>query len=127
VVLAGVFDGIDELLAAADLLVVPAAEGDGSLAVLEAMAAGLPVVAGDIPGNRSLVTDGRHGLLVRVEDPPTLSGAIARLLDEPQLAARLGAEGRRRATTEFSLAKMVDAHVTLFESLIHAESQQSKP
>ena len=116
----GVFDHVDELLAAADLAVLPSAGAATSLSLLEAMAAGLPVVAGDGPGNRPFVTDGREGLLVPAADTAALSGAIARLLDRPDLARRLGAAARERAAAEFSLAEAVRKHVTLFQGLIHS-------
>ena len=124
VVLAGVFDSVEELLAAADLFVLPSREEGPSLALLEAMAAGLPIVATDVPGTREPVTDGQHGLLVPGQDVDALSAAILRLLDTPELAARLGAAARDRARTRFSLAQMADAHLKLFESLTPAVPPQ---
>ncbi len=120
VVLVGVFDTVDELLAAADLFILPSSEGGGSVALLEAMAAGLPIIAGDTPGNRDVLADGREGLLVRSEDAGAVSAAVQRLLVERDLAARLGAAARERAETEFSLAKMTEGHVRLFERLVDA-------
>ena len=118
VVLVGAVDGVDELLRAADLFVLPGPQAGTSLALLEAMAAGLPIVAGDTSGNRELITDGRGGLLVPAGDSVAISAAIQRLLGEPELAARLGAAARRRAEEEFSLAQMVDRHLRLFERLL---------
>lgn len=115
--LVGSFDNVDELLAAADLFVLPSLEEGMSLALLEAMAAGLPVVATKIPANRRLVEDGRHGLLVPPEDPVPLTEAISRLLADPDLGARLGAAARHRAGTDFSLDTMIDRHLALFEQL----------
>jgi len=127
VVLAGVFDNVDELLCAADLFVLPS-RGEGmSVALLEAMAAGLPVVASDIPGNRGLVTDGQDGLLVPVGDIDALSAAIRRFLDEPDLATRLGTAARELAAGRFSLAKMADEHLELFERLIQSKAGQDSP
>jgi glycosyltransferase involved in cell wall biosynthesis len=114
VVMVGVFDQVDELLAAADLMVRPGPQPGTSLAVLEAMAASLPVVASDIPGHREWLADGRDGLLAPPDDPPAWSAAIARLVDDPELAARLGGAARQKAA-DFSLAKMADAHLTLFQ------------
>jgi glycosyltransferase involved in cell wall biosynthesis len=116
----GVFDTVDVLLAAADLLVFPALEAGTSMSLLEAMAAGLPIVASDIPGHRSLVTDNRHGLLVPPGDAAAMSAAIGRLFDVPDLAQRLGAAARERAAAEFSIARMADEHLTLFHDLISA-------
>ena len=118
VLLVGVFDTVDELFSAADLFVMPTLEGGGSLALREAMGAGLPIVAGDTPGNRAVLADGREALLAPAADPASLGAAIARLIERPDLAAQLGDAARRRAEAESSLAKMIDAHVTLFERLV---------
>jgi len=122
VVLAGVFDRIEPLLAAADLCIVPAAGSGLSMSLLEAMAAGLPVVAADTPEHRAVVAGGRDGLLVPPADPKALAAAVDRLLDDPGLAARLGTAARRRAAEEFALEKMADRHLTLFEQLIYSRA-----
>ena len=116
-VLVGTFDFVDDLLAAADLFVLPSFEEGMSLALLEAMAAGLPVVATDIAGNRRLVDDGREGLLVPPDNAPALSDALCRVLADRDLGARLGDAGRRRVGADFSLSTMVDRHVKLFEQI----------
>jgi phosphatidylinositol alpha-mannosyltransferase len=67
--------------------------------LVEAMAAGLPVVASDIPGYREVIRDGVDGLLVPPQDPEALSGAVARILEDEGLAQRLSAAGRARAGT----------------------------
>jgi len=118
VMLVGRFDEVDTLLAAADLFVLPAAEEDLSVALLEAMAAGLPPVVCDNTGNREAVESERQGLLVPPANPAALAAAIGQLIDQPSLARRLGAAAQRRVEQHFSLAKMVEAHVTLFEDLL---------
>jgi glycosyltransferase involved in cell wall biosynthesis len=110
--LIGAFDEIDILLEAADFFVAPAPQGS-PLAVLEAMAASLPVVASNTPANRHLVTPEQDGLLAAPGDTAGLSAAMARLLAEPELAGRLGAAARQRAA-DFPLDKMVDEHLGLF-------------
>lgn len=120
VVLAGVFDSVEEVLAAADLFVLPSWEEGMSVALLEAMAAGLPVVATDIPGNRDLVADGQTGLLVPPRDPAILAKAIRRILADPRWAGCLGTAARESTASRFSLAAMADQHLRLFESLIEA-------
>ena len=127
VVAAGAFDQLGELLAAADLLVASAHEG-AHVTLLEAMAAGLPVVAAATAANRSVLTDAQEGLLVAADEPAALSAAIARLCREPELAARLGRAARARAEAEFSLASMADQHVTWFQQLCSdRESSRSSP
>lgn len=123
--LVGLFDNVDDLLAAADLFVLPSLQEGMSVSLLEAMSAALPVVATDIPGNRDLVTDGRHGLLVPVENSEALSDAILRLLDDPPLGARLATAARDRVEQEFSVKRMADRHLELFESLIQSKEKKA--
>jgi glycosyltransferase involved in cell wall biosynthesis len=117
VVLPGSFDHVDDVLAAADAFVLPSDSEGLSHALLEAMAVGLPVVATDIPGNASVIRDGIEGLLVPPRDIAALAAAIARIFAEPQKAAEIGAAARRRVEKCFSLDRMVDAHLALFEQL----------
>lgn len=84
--------------AAADVFAAPATGHESfGVVLVEAMAAGLPVVATDIPGYREVVADGVEGLLVPPHDPGALAAALRRVLTDRELAAALGAAGRRRA------------------------------
>jgi len=91
-----------------------AAHGGPSLALLEAMAAGVPVVATDIPATRGLVVDGATGLLVPVGDRATIARHTNNLLDNAALAQRLGAAGRQRAAAEFGVDKMVEQYAEVY-------------
>ena len=94
VVLAGSFDPLDDVLQAADCFVLPSYEEGLSLALLEAMAAGLPVVASDIPGNRLAIEPNVEGLLVPLGNPAALAAVLDRVMTQPALgrgqAARAG-------------------------------------
>lgn len=118
VLLVGMFDQVDALLDAADLFVSPAIDEEWSVAMLEAMASGLPIVTCNTPSNRELLTDGRQGLLVPPGDAAALGAAIARLVEQPELAAALGDAAKAYADEHFPLAKSVDAHISLFDSLL---------
>jgi phosphatidylinositol alpha-mannosyltransferase len=84
--------------AAAEVFCAPSTGRESfGIVLVEAMAAGLPVVASDIPGYREVVRDSIDGLLVPPRDPGALARAIGRVLDEPDLAKRRGEAGRERA------------------------------
>lgn len=89
-----------------------------SNAIMEAMAAGLPVVATDIAGNRDLVVPGETGFLVPVADRGALARKMQTLLNDSALATRLGAAGRERMLRHFSIEQMVDRHAELYRSLL---------
>jgi glycosyltransferase involved in cell wall biosynthesis len=101
---AGSVPDVSGLLAAADLFVLSSHSEGLSRSVLEAMAAGLPVVATDVGGMRELVVPDDTGLLVPPEDSEALSRALERLLGDPGLRARMGAAGRTRVATDFDIA-----------------------
>ena len=98
----------------ATLLVHPARWEGFGLGVLEAMLAGLPVVASNVSSLPELVVDGETGILVRPDDSPALALGVARALEEPE---RLGAAGRERARSEFSVARMSGRTAELYRSL----------
>jgi glycosyltransferase involved in cell wall biosynthesis len=98
----------------ATLLIHPARWEGFGLAVLEAMLAGLPVVASNVSSLPELVVDGETGLLVRPDDPSALALAAARALDQPSL----GAAGRERARSRFSVAQMADRTADLYRKIL---------
>ena len=92
-------------LARADLLVLPSLAEGVPVVLMEAMAAGVPVVATSIAGTGELVTDGVSGFLVPPADPDALVDRIRRLLDDPQLRARMGRAGRETVVRDFNLGR----------------------
>jgi glycosyltransferase involved in cell wall biosynthesis len=95
----------ERLLAAADILVMPSEREGLSLAVLEAMAAGLAPVVSDGPGNPEAVGDA--GVVVPVGDVAALASALERLAGDPEERTRLGAAARARAEAEFSIERFL--------------------
>ncbi len=93
--------GVRRLLAGARALVVPSIYEGMPLVVLEAMEAGLPVVASAVSGIPEVVVDGETGWLVPPEDPVALAAALERALADPEESARRGAAGRRRLDARF--------------------------
>ena len=102
VVLPGCFDDLLDVFQAADVFVAPAPATEGAQFALEAMAAGLPVVAADGPDYRGVVEDGASGLLVPPGDCSALAKALTSLFDAPQLGAQWGLAGRRRVADDLS-------------------------
>ncbi len=117
VAMPGVFDDVADILQAADLFVYPTLEGGTAMAPLEALAAGLPLVASDIPDNRQMLEGGAAGVLVPPENPTALAWEIARLLDSPALAEEVGHAARQHAAQRYSLEAMVHWHAELFRSI----------
>ncbi len=99
-------DDIPDLLAALDIFVLPSHSEGVSLALLEAMAAGLPVIATRVGGLPEVVTDGDNGLLIPAKDPEALSQALERLLADPALAKKLGENARRDVENNYSLDRL---------------------
>jgi glycosyltransferase involved in cell wall biosynthesis len=112
----GFRDDFAELLPGLDVLVHPAAREGLGLAVLEAMAASVPVVATAVGGIVDAVSDGVEGLLVAAGDGAGLVAAIERLAGDAALRARLGNAGRTRAEREFSIARMANRYVELYRN-----------
>jgi glycosyltransferase involved in cell wall biosynthesis len=101
----------------ADLFVLPSRWEGCPNAVLEAMAAGLPVVATTVGGTPELVVDGETGRLAPPGSPGMLAVAIRELLADPVRARAMGEAGRRRVAESFSVARMVREHEALYERL----------
>ena len=116
--LLGAFDCVDQPLAAADVFVWPDPEFGTGAAIMEAMAAGLPVVAVDAEPVRTFIGQDIAGVLAAGQNAQAFALAIDRLFGAPQLASRLGAAGRRRVEQQYSAAKMVEEHSKLFETLV---------
>ena len=103
----GYRDDIPQLLSRSDVAVLTSLKEGIPRAALEAMAAGLPMVATRVTGTREVVRDGDTGFLVDVDDVAGFAGALARLADDPELRARMGARGREVARAEFDEALIV--------------------
>jgi glycosyltransferase involved in cell wall biosynthesis len=119
VYLAGSFDDVEEFLRAADLFALPSLEEGMSLSALEAMAMGLPVIASAIPANEVIVADGVTGRLTPPGDADRLAALIVELFQDRRQAERLGAAARRQVSEKYSLERMVESHLELFEALLH--------
>jgi glycosyltransferase involved in cell wall biosynthesis len=116
---------VPDLLAAVDIVAVPSACDEGlPLVAIEASAAGRPIVAFDGGGLPEVVVHGETGIIVPKGDVGRLSEAIASLLEDPELARRLGEAGRRHAA-RFGLSRHVSELTDFYEAVLD-EHRQSK-
>jgi sugar transferase (PEP-CTERM/EpsH1 system associated) len=109
---------VPRLLPAFDLFIQPSVHEGLPNTVLEAMAAGLPVVATAVGGTPEVVLDGIIGLLVPPRDPQALAEAITRLLGVPDLRRKMGRAGRERVERHFSIEETVRQTEALYETLL---------
>ena len=110
-----------EALRAADLFVLPSREEGMSIALLEAMALGLPVVASAIPGNLALIDHGEHGRIAPPGDPEAFARAILARWADPEAAVAMAGAARRRVVERYSIAAVARRHLVLFGGLISGE------
>jgi glycosyltransferase involved in cell wall biosynthesis len=113
--LLGLRDDVPRVLRAADVFALSSRSEGLPLALLEAMAAGLPVVATRVGGVPEAVVDGATGHLVAPGDPAALAAGLARVLRYPEHAADLGRAGARRVEQEFSAAVMFARYWNLYQ------------
>ncbi|HXZ43263.1 MAG TPA: glycosyltransferase family 4 protein, partial [archaeon] len=109
---------LDRVLPCLDLVVHPAVMEGLGLSLLEAAAAGVPVVASRVGGIPEVVQDGVNGLLVPPADAQALATAIVRVLREPALGRTLGKAGRELVRQNFSAAKMVDGNLRVYREIL---------
>jgi glycosyltransferase involved in cell wall biosynthesis len=109
---------LSEHLSMADIFVLPSRSEGFSNAIVEAMAAALPVVATSVGGNGEAVEDGVTGLLVPSEDPAALSAAITRLLSDPSQARAMGIAGKARATENLTTEAMMNRITAAYRDLL---------
>jgi len=114
----GTREDVRELMAIADVVVLPTYREGLPRVLIEAAAMGRPIVATDIPGCREVVWSGVNGFLVPVRDAVALAEAIEALLKNPKLRAEFGAASRRLAEERFSDQRVVDCILDLYRALL---------
>lgn len=113
----GFCPNVIDYLAAADVFVhVPLWEGLG-IAVIEALAAGLPVVASRVGGIPELIEDGQSGLLVPPQEPAVLAAAIERVVGDRSWAKRLGTNSQAAVRSRYDVTVMAQANEALYDEL----------
>jgi sugar transferase (PEP-CTERM/EpsH1 system associated) len=122
--LLGERNDVPQVLAALDVFVLGSVGEGISNTILEAMATGLPVIATRVGGNPELVVDEATGLLVEPRRPDRLGAMMRRYLENPELGTRHGRAARERATSQFSLDRMVGAYGDLYVRLVRARGRR---
>lgn len=122
--LLGTWSNISPLLAIADVFVLPSRSEGLSRALLEAMAAGVPVVATRVEGVEEVVTDGVHGLLVHSENPDELTNAIIRLVDAPQLRKQMGIAAQEHIMASYTTDVMFTKYFDLMMNLLKVNKKR---
>lgn len=118
----GGLTNLPEHLAQADIFVLPSRSEGLSNALLEAMAASLPVVATAVGGNPETVVEGVTGIIVPPEDPAALARALCQLLSDPVRARAMGVAGRTRILDRFSVEAMVAQTTDTYKVLLNTGS-----
>lgn len=115
--LLGQIEAVAEVMAVADMVVLPSYREGTPKVLLEAAAMGKPLVATDVPGCREVVQDGYNGLLVPAQNAQALAQAIETLLDDPARAVAMGANGRHKIEEEFAVDKVVQSTIQAYSRL----------
>jgi glycosyltransferase involved in cell wall biosynthesis len=118
IILPGSFDQFDDLLPAVNVYVHAAHEAASSLTMLEAMAAGVPVVANRTPLSESLLDDEVDALLTPPGEHAALADAMVRVLADPSLANRLAEAAWRKSGQRHTIGQMAQKHLSLFGRLV---------
>jgi glycosyltransferase involved in cell wall biosynthesis len=114
----GYIDDLGSWYAAFDAFLLTSANEGAPVVAIEALAAGVPVVATAAGGTGTVVDDGETGLLAPIGDIPTLAAHLERLRDDDDLRTRFGDEGARRMRERFSTARMVDDVERLYRKIL---------
>jgi glycosyltransferase involved in cell wall biosynthesis len=117
-IFAGGVADLREHLSAADIFVLPSRSEGFSNALVEAMAASLPIVATGVGGNAEAVEDGVNGLIVPSDDVDALADAMLRLISNPLEAKAMGAAGREIAANRFTIEAMMGQITSIYQKLL---------
>ncbi|HEY7168075.1 MAG TPA: glycosyltransferase family 4 protein [Candidatus Binatia bacterium] len=127
VVFSGWIDDVPAFLSAIDIFVMPSLFEGLGVAVLEAMAAGKPVVATNVGGLAESVVDSETGFLVRPRETAALAAAIDKLAQDSELARAMGTRGAERVRAHFSLARMAAENEACYYALVSEAAAKSPP
>jgi len=119
VVFTGRRSDVPQLLRAMTVCVQASESEACPMAVLEASACGLPVVATNVGGTAEIVDHGVTGILIEPREPAQIARAVLRLLDAPDRARQMGLAGAQRMRERFSLERCVETHAQMYDAVLH--------
>ncbi|HHJ80405.1 MAG TPA: glycosyltransferase, partial [Candidatus Tenderia electrophaga] len=111
--------GISEVLGRANIVCLPSYREGLPKVLLEAASKGRAIVTTDVPGCREVVRQGENGVLVPARDPEALAKAIENLIMNGELRESMGKRGRKIAEAEFSVDKVIDQTLALYQELLN--------
>lgn len=127
VVFCGYQNDIASFLAGIDIFVLSSHYEGFGLVLVEAMAAGLPIVATDVGGVREVIQDGKNGIIIPPGREDEMTMGIEYFLQNPELAYQFGQAGREHAMKNFSILNMVKKHIQLYQAQHHSETEHYIP
>jgi len=125
VIYAGFRRDVPAIMKAIDVLILPSVVEGFGYVLVEAMAAGKPVVATNVSSIPEIVVNGQTGLLVRTRAPEELARAVGRFLAHPPLAAQMGERGRQRVLQHFTIDRMIEHFEAVFQRHVAEKQQRS--
>lgn len=120
----GTRSDVPSILAASDLFILPSLWEGLPMALIEAMASQLPVVATDVSGTKQVMLDGKTGILVQPGESAELEQAIQKLLDDPVMAGQMGEASRHRVESLFSAQKQALEYLDLYSLNVSKETKK---
>ncbi len=109
------------IYAATDVFVLTSRNEGTPVALIEAMASGVPGVSTDVGGVRDVILDATMGIRVALDDAPAFAEGVLRLLDAPQERTTMGALGRRHVLDHFDIERLTDDLERLYHELLSAK------
>ncbi len=122
----GYQESMPDVFAQSHIVCLPSKYREGVPKVLiEAASCGRPIVTTDMPGCREIVKDGENGILVSPDDGRAVAGAVIRLLEDEELRAKMGDQGRALVQEEFSVERVVEKTVEVYRDVLRKKQRRS--
>lgn len=115
----GINTNMFEIINSADIGVFPSLYEGLSLALAEQMSCGLPMIVSDIPSLREMCDDGKNAILVPIKDPISISNAVSKIINDPNVVISLGKSARKYVKQKYSIHKMVSSYEVIYKNMLN--------